>query len=123
MIQTHGNLTVLALAGWAVRSKYNLQMPTQGTEKRLLGNLLIPRFERATEHPEFFARFNRSMEILLDGLDGWVSRAAKRQRREEGRGDFRKIFISQSTHQHILRDRMMKQVLKRCQKYVPDLTL
>jgi len=123
MIQTHGNLTVLVLIGSAVRSKYRLEMPMRGPRKQLLGNLLIPRFECVADFPEYFAKFNRSVEILLDGLDEWVNRAAKRQRREEGRVDFRKIFISPSTHQHILRDRRMRQELKRTQKHMPDLTV
>lgn len=122
MIQTHGNLTVLALLGRAIRSKYGLEIPVPAPAKQLLGNLLIPRFESVAEHPDFFARFDRGAKILLDGLGEWVDRAIKRQRREEGTGDFRKIFISQSTHAEILGDRRMKKVLKRTQKYMPDLT-
>ena len=123
MVQTHGNLTVLALIGSAVRSKYRLEMPMRGPRKQLLGNLLIPRFECVADFPEYFAKFNRSAEILLDGLGKWVNRAAKRQRREEGRVDFRKIFISQATYHHILSDRRMRQELKRTQKHMPDLTV
>ena len=123
MVQTHGNLTVLALIGWAIRSKYRLEIPMSGQRKQFLGNLLIPRFENTDDHPEYFTGFNRSVRILLDGLDEWVNRAAKRQSRDEGRVDLRKIFISGSTHQHILRDRRMKQELKRAQKHMPDLAL
>ena len=123
MIQTHGNLTVLALIGRAVRSKYRLELPIRGPQKQLLANLLIPRFENVADHPEYFAEFNRSVGILLDGLNEWVSRAAKRQRREEGHVDFRKIFISASTHNQILRDRRMSYELKRTKKHMPDLTL
>lgn len=123
MIQTHGNLTVLALIGWAIRSKYRLEMPMRGPRKQVLSNLLIPRFESADDFPEYFTEFNRSVRILLDGLDEWVNRATKRQRREEGRVDLRKIFISSSTHQHILRDRRMRHELKRTQKHMPDLAL
>jgi len=122
MIQTHGNLTVLALAGWAIRSKYRLEMPIRTSSKQLLGNLLIPRFESAADYPEFFAKFKRGVRILLEGLEDWVGRAIKRQRREEGTSDFRKIFISSSTHQLILRDRRMRKALKRSLKYMPDLT-
>jgi len=122
MIQTHGNLTVLALVGRAVRLAYDLEIPMRGPRRTLLGNLLIPRFESAVEHPEFFARFNRSVQVLLGGLEEWASRAVKRQRREEDSSDLRKIFISQSTHRAILRDRRMRHVLKHTQKYIPELS-
>ena len=95
----------------------------RGQRKQFLGNLLIPRFESADDFPEYFTDFNRSVRILLDGLDEWVNRAAKQQSRDEGRVDLRKIFISASTHQHILRDRRMKQEVKRTQKHMPDLAL
>jgi len=121
MVQSHGNLTVLSLVGRAIRSKYRLEMPIRGPRKQLLGNLLIPRFEGAEDFPEYFTEFNRSARILLDGLDEWVNREAKRQRREKGRVDFRNIFISASTYHLILRDRRMKQVLKRAQRNLPEL--
>lgn len=123
MMQTHGNLTILAVVGCAVRSKYGLEVPMRGARKQLLGNLLIPRFECVAEFPDYFERFNQSVRMLLDGLNEWVKRAAKRQRREEGRVDFRKMFISPSTYQHILRDRRMRHVLKRSQKHMPDLNV
>jgi hypothetical protein len=121
MVQTHGNLTVLALIGWAVRSRYRFEPLGQGTGKQLLGNLLIPRFESVTDFPEYFAKFNQAAKILLSALDEWVTRAAKRQRREEGHVDLRKIFVSSSTHKHILSDRRMKQALKRVQRHMPEL--
>ena len=121
MIQTHGNLTVLALMGRAIRSNYRLEMPVHGPKKQLLGNLLIPRLECAEDFPEYFPEFNKCVRILLDGLDEWVKRAAKRQSREEGRVDFRKLFISPSTHRQILNDRRMKLQLKRTELHLPDL--
>lgn len=123
MIQTHGNLTALALMGRIIRSKYGLEMSMRGPRKQLLSNLLIPRFETCDDFPEYFKEFDRSIRIMLDGLDEWVNRATKRQRREEGRVDFRKIFISPSTLQDVLRDRRMKHELKRTQKHIPDLPL
>jgi len=122
MIRTHGNLTVLALVGRAIRSKYRLEMPMRGSKKQLLSNLLVPRFETHGDFPEYFSEFKQSIRILLDGLDGWVNRATKRQTREEGRVDFRKIFVSASTHQHILRDQRMGRALKRTQAHMPDLS-
>lgn len=121
MIQTHGNLTVLAILGRAIRLKYRLETPIQGPRKQLLGNLLIPRFESTDDFPEYFKGFHRSASILLDGLDEWVKRTAKRQRRQDGRVDFRNMFISPSSYQHILRDRRVIQDLKRGQKHIPDL--
>ena len=122
MIQTHGNLTVLVLTGLVLRSKYSLEMPLDGTKKRLLSNLLIPRFEVPDDFPEYFSKFDRSVRILLDGLDAWVKRASKRQRRQEGLIDIRKLFISPVTHQLILRDARMRQHLRRAQKRIPDLS-
>jgi hypothetical protein len=51
MIQTHGNLTILGLVGSVLRSKFGLELPIVGPEKQLLGNLLIPRFERPVMLP------------------------------------------------------------------------
>jgi AIPR protein len=121
MIQTHGNLTVLALIGWAVRHKYRLQRPLRGSGKQLLSNLLIPRFESVHDFPEYLREFNRGVRVLLDGLDAWTERATRRQSREEGRVDLRKIFISSSTYPEILRDRRMRNQLTRTQRYMPDL--
>jgi len=123
MIQTHGNLTVLTLLGRAIRSKYRLEMPLEVPRKQLLGNLLIPRFEKPHDFPEYFADFKRSVTVLLNGLDEWVDRAARLQRRTEGSVDLRKIFVSSSTLQAILRDRRMKHELRRVEKKIPDLTL
>jgi len=123
MLQTHGNLTILALLGRAIRSKYSLETPIQRAKKQLLSNLLIPRFENPDRFPEYFPALNRSVRILLNGLDTWVKRASKRQSREEGRVDIRKLFISPATHQNILRDRSMKYELRRTQRYLPTLAI
>lgn len=123
MTQTHGNLTVLALMGCTIRSKYDLGMPLDGHGKQLLSNLLIPRFESPDDHPEYFSPFSRGVSILLSGLDRWIDRAAKLQRRKEGAVDIRKIYISSSTLHAILHDRRMKHELKRVEKKIPDLAL
>jgi hypothetical protein len=123
MIQTHGNLTVLALIGGAIRSKYRLGIPMRGQKRQLLANILIPRFESPGDHPEYFEEFDRGVRILLNGLDSWVNRTAKRQRREEGRADFRKIFIAPSAYQHILHDLRMRRENKRALRHIPDLDL
>jgi len=122
MTQTHGNLTVLALVGWVIRSKYHFDIPLSSPRKQLLGNLLIPRFESTADFPDYFGGCKRSVRIVLDGLDGWVKRAAKEQWRNEGSVDLRKIFVSSSTYRRILSDRRMKQELKRAHKHLPDLT-
>lgn len=121
MVQTHGNLTILALLGRAIRFKYRLEMPLQASRKQLLGNLLIPRFERPSDHPEFFTNFNRSCQKLLNGIYDWVNREAKRQEREEGLVDIRKMFISATTLGDILGDRRMRQTMKRAQTHLPEL--
>lgn len=120
MIQTHGNLTVLALIGRIVRSKYRLELPLRNPQ--LLGNLLIPRFEIPADHPEYFSELEDGVRILLNGLDDWAKRAAKIQSRDEGQVDFRKIFISSATHQSIVRDRKMRDLLRRAEDRLPDLT-
>jgi hypothetical protein len=119
MIQTHGNLTVLALIGRMIRSKYRLELPLRNPQ--LLGNLLIPRFEIPKDHPEYFVGLENGVRILIDGLDDWVKRAARIQSKEEGQVDFRKIFISSTTHQSIVRDRKMREVLRRAESRLPDL--
>jgi hypothetical protein len=121
MVRTHGNLTVLALVGRAIRWRYELEMPLQSQKRQLLGNILIPRFGSPSDHPEFTKAFDRGVRILLDGLDDWVRRAVKRQKREEGSSDVRKIFISPAALHDILQDRKMKLDMKRCRKKMPDL--
>lgn len=122
MIQTHGNLTVLALVGYAIRSKYRFDLPIPEHKKQFLSNMLIPRFENPDRIPEYIGKFNKGIRRLIEGLDEWVSRAGKKQSREEGRVDFRKMFISQASFQQMVRDRRMKKTLQRLQKQVPDLS-
>jgi hypothetical protein len=121
MIQTHGNLTVLALMGMVIRQKYAFELPVKGPKLQILKILLVPRFENPEEHPEFFHVFAKAVGRLLKGLDKWVAKAAKKQKRAVGSIDIRKIFISAATFEKITSDRAMRSVISMAQKHLPPL--
>lgn len=121
MMRTHGDLTVLGFVGKLIRQKYSLDLPIKGQKLQILKVMLVPRFENPSEQPEFFNAFNRVFGKLWKGLEAWIARAEKRQRRDIGAVDLRKIFIAGSTFEEILHDKAMKSTLRKAQKLLPEL--
>ncbi len=121
MMKTHGNLSVLGLVGKLLRHKYSLDLPIKGQMLQVLKVLLVPRFENPDEHPEFFTAFKKAFAKLWKGLEAWIEKAEKRQRRELGAVDLRKLFIAGSTFEEILHDGSMKSTLRKAQKQLPEL--
>jgi hypothetical protein len=121
MIQTHGNLTVLALVGLVIRKKYSLQLPIKGQKQQVLKVLLLPRFESSEDYPEFFETFRKIVKNMLKGLDKWVLKTTQKQKREIGSIDIRKIFISSASFDEITSDASMRSVISKTQKKLPPL--
>jgi hypothetical protein len=121
MMRTHGDLTVLGFVGKLIRQKYSLDLPIKGQKLQVLKIMLVPRFENPSEQPEFFGAFKRVFARLWKGLEAWIVKAEKRQRRELGAVDLRKIFIAGSTFGEMLRDHAMKSTLHKAQKLLPAL--
>lgn len=121
MIQTHGNLTVLALVGLVIRKKYSFHLPVKGQKQQVLKVLLLPRFEDPDDYPEFFEEFRKVVSNLLKALDRWVLKTAQRQKREIGAIDIRKIFISSASFDEIVSDSSMRSAISKAQKNLPPL--
>jgi hypothetical protein len=65
--------------------------------------------------------FAKAVGKLLKGLDKWVERATKKQKREIGSIDIRKIFISSATFQKITNDGVTRSLISKVQKQLPPL--
>lgn len=122
MVQTHGNLTVLALVGRAIQTRYRLELPVKDLKKKqLLSNFLIPRFENPRDYPEYFEQFDKGFRALFKGVDQWVARAVKKQIREASFSDIRAIFVDPSTLQKMTADRQLRIAVTKLQKHLPEL--
>ena len=119
-IQTHGNLTVLALVGHLFQEKYNLKIPIRDENKRIL-TMLINRFHQQNEHAEFFKTLDKTIMNLLNVLERWLKRTLKLQEKNEGLQDVRKIFVTDDTIDNLLNDKQVKKQLERFASNMPSL--
>lgn len=113
LLRTHGNLTLLACVGRAMRNRYQFAIPLIARRRQLLCNLLVPRFERPEDYPEYFDHFDKGVKYLLSAVESWLSKAIARQRREEGEEDVRRIFVNKQTFDVLVKNPKIKRALGR----------
>ena len=112
-MRTHGNLTLLACVGRAMRRRYQLTPALGARQRQLLCNLLVPRFEHPEDYPEYFDQFAGGVKYLLSAVENWLDSALARQRREEGEEDVRHIFVNKQTFDDLVKNSRIKGALGR----------
>src|SRR5207302_8066515 len=122
-VLSHGDLTILALAGNMLRTAYRLSISESDMRTRnLVQAMLVPRFQESpTDHPEFFGPFDTQVERLIKVLIKFIDRERARRKREGDSTDIRDILVSPKTYEWVLRDQPTRFVLQKARGKLPTL--
>jgi len=119
-VKAHGNLTLLAAVGVAIRGRYELEPPLRGRKKQVISNMIVPRFEQPRSHPEYFRPLDRAFRGLLKAVVQWIRRSTAQHRGRRDLSEVRNTFVNAKTCGQLLSNNDVKRALRTLRTSLDD---